>query len=60
VALDVDRQQGLLHEILRLGCASPDADKPALVVASQVPAQPLEQGSMGSRIAVEASKHQLL
>jgi hypothetical protein len=60
VPLGVDRQQHLLHEILRLGCASPDARKSAFVVASQVPSEPLEQGTVGSRVAVETGNHQVL
>jgi Alcohol dehydrogenase GroES-like domain len=58
VALDVDRNQRLLHEILRLRCASPDAREPAFVIGPQVPAQPVEQCPMRRRVAVKAGYHQ--
>src|SRR2546430_2537461 len=59
MTLDMDRQQCLLHKVLRFGSASSDARKPALVIGSQSAAQSVEQGPMGSGIARQAANHQV-
>ena len=61
--LGVDRQQRLLHGILRLGCASPRlcAQTEAFVVTLAGAEQTLSsKGTVGSRVAVEAGNHQVL
>jgi hypothetical protein len=60
MALRVDGDQGLLHEILCLGCAADQASEPALEVAAQPAAQLLEQPLVRDRITVEARDHQRL
>jgi hypothetical protein len=51
MTLNMDRQQRLLHKVLRFGSAPSDAREPALVIGSQSAAQSVEQGPMGSGIA---------
>src|SRR3984893_3901834 len=56
----MDRQQHLLHQILRVRCASSNPPQLPPVVAAQVVAQVLEQRAMSRRVAVQAGEHQIL
>ncbi len=56
----MDGQYSLLNQIFGLGRTSAKAHELALLIGTQTAAQPIEQGAVRRRIAVQSRKHQSL